>query len=240
MGILIQRAVNVAIRRGVFTRANPFSLVEKPRLRPKETSVLTIAQSRRFLELARDDRFEALWVVLVTSGLRLGEALALYWDDLDLLKGTLSVRRSLIEVHGSVEIGPTKTPKSRRRIELGKLAVEALKRRKRAAAREEHQAKLVFPTTLGTPMRRGNLRRSHFLPLCAKVRVTGIRIHDLRHGMASLALAQGVSAKVVAERLGHSTTRLTVDRYSHVLPTLQREAADAIDAILKVPKDGRK
>jgi integrase len=87
---------------------------------------------------------------------------------------------------------------------------------------------LIFSTLNGSPMRRSNLYRSHFYVILKSAKLTGVRVHDLRHFMASIALSQGVPAKVVSERLGHSTTRLTVDRYTHVLPGLQREAARAI------------
>ena len=166
--------------------------------------------------------------------MRLGEVLALQWGDLDRKKRALSVQRAAQEVGGYVEIGPTKTRTSRRRIDLGSMALAALQQRRKAA--EEGRAAptdLIFPTLSGLPMRRSNLYRSHFSGILKTAKLTGVRVHDLRHFMASIALSQGVPAKVVSERLGHSTTRLAVDRYTHVLPGLQREAARAIDGALR-------
>ncbi|MGH7749568.1 MAG: site-specific integrase, partial [Candidatus Dormibacteria bacterium] len=156
--------------------------------------------------------------MLLSSGLRLGEALALRWEDLDFDRGRLSVRRTFVELSGHAEIGPTKTKGSRRMVELGALAIQALRRRKEQAKGEDHESPLIFPTARGTPMLRSNLRRRHFEPILERAGLGHLRIHDLRHTSTSIAIAEGVPARVVADRLGHSTVRLTQDRYAHVLP----------------------
>ena len=232
VAMVMHRAIAVAIRRRTYTKANPFALVDRPKVARSQTRVLEPEDARRFLEEAKADRYAALWTLLLTAGLRIGEALGLEWGDLDLDQGRLSVRRSLIEVNGYVELGPTKTAGSRRLVTLGPVAVRALRERRRQADAETHGSKLVFPTLAGTPLRRSNLRRSHFVPICERAGIEGLRIHDLRHSMTSLALLGGVSAKVVSERLGHSTTRLTLDRYSHLLGDLQSEAANTIETTL--------
>jgi integrase len=262
---VLHRAFEVAIRRREFTRANPFALVERPTHRPAEARALTVPEAKKFLLVAKGDRYEALWILLLTAGLRLGEALALEVRDVDFAKGTITVRRSFVEVKGGVEVGPTKTKGSRRLVEVGKLALDALKKRatdaeqdvlKRAAKAElealerradkvvlealkqraanvvEEGSALLFGTTLGTEMRRSNLRRSHFEPIIERAKLGHLRIHDLRHSMTSLAIGEGIGIKILAERLGHSTTRLTNDRYAHVLPGIGRVAATAIDAVL--------
>jgi len=233
VGVTLQRAFEVAIRRGLFHRANPFSLVERPTPRPKEQHVLTVDEARRFLEATCDDRLEALFVLLLTSGLRLGEALGLEWRDVDFSGHRLAVRQSLTEVGGSVELGATKTRGSRRSVDLGTVALEALGRRRAAWSAEGHESPLIFSTLKGTPLRRSNVRRSHFEPILARAGIERLTIHGLRHAMTSFGIAAGVAPKVLAERLGHSTVKLTEDRYAHVLPGLQREAADAIDRHLK-------
>jgi integrase len=236
VGRMMHRAFAVAVKQRVYHRPNPFGIVEKPSHRPKDARALTQEEARRFVEAARGDRFEALWLLLLTTGLRIGEALGLKWGDIDFERKTVSIQRSLTEVGGYVELGPTKTPKSRRLIDLGSLVVCALERRRSASESEEHSSDLVFCTLNGTPMRRSNLRRSHLRPILKAARLGHLRLHDLRHSMGSLAIAQGVPVKVVSDRLGHSTTRMTQDRYLHVLPGLQREAADAIDAALSTKK----
>lgn len=255
-GVLMQRAIAVATRRGLFHRPNPFALVDKPTPRPKEQHTLTVGEARRIIAVARDGQLrfvkkgvafeeidraerpqsvplEALFVLLLTTGLRLGEALALRWSDIDFDKRRLSVRRSLVEVGGVVEIGQPKTPGSRRAVELGSMALDALQRRRTEADREGHGSELVFSTIEGTPQRRSNVRRRHFEPILERAGVGHITIHGLRHAMTSFGIAEGIAPKILAERLGHSTVRLTQDRYAHVLPGLQRAAADVIDQLLR-------
>lgn len=232
VGTVMSRAIEVAVQRRAYFKGNPFAIIEKPRHQHKEARVLTVNEARRFVTATRGTRYEALWILLLTSGLRLGEALGLEWRDLDLGRGALAVRQGVTEVRGTSRVGPLKTRASRRRIELGSLAVAALRQRKAAAARDHHGSRFVFATTTGGHPKRSPLRQRYFQPVCEAARVTGLTIHGLRHSMTSLALADGVSPKVIAERLGHSTVRLTQDRYQHVLPGLQRGAADAIDALL--------
>jgi len=236
---VMHRAFQIAIRRRKYRKLNPFGLVDRPKVARPVTRVLEAEEVRGFLQAARDDRYEALWALLVTAGLRLGEALALEWRDVDLAMRTLQVRRSFLEVSGRIELGDTKNKTSRRLVTLGKRAVDALSARRRAAKQEAHGSPLLFPTTIGTPLRRSNLRRSHFEPICERAGLGHLRIHDLRHTMTSLALAQGVSAKVLAERLGHSTTRLTLDRYSHLIGDIQTVAADKIEEAIDRRKKGR-
>lgn len=226
---VMQRAIAVAIRRGRYHFTNPFTLVEKPAHKPKTRHTLTPAEARRFLNAAGRDEYQALWVLLLTSGLRLGEALGLQWADVDLKGGSIAVTRGLREVNGASTIGSLKTETSKRRIEIGRLAVDALRRHR---AKTKAKSPFVFVTAQGTHPKRSNLRQRHFEPICMKAKVADLTIHGLRHSMTSLAIAQGISPKVVAERLGHSTVRLTLDRYSHVGPTLQREAANLIDAVV--------
>jgi len=239
VGVTMQRAIEVATRRGLFHHANPFALVERPTPRPAERHTLTAAEARRLIAAARDDRLEALFVLLLTAGLRLGEALGLKWKDVDLEHRRLAIRQSLVEVGGTLELGEPKTRGSRRPIELGALAIEALRRRRDAAAEEGHGSPLVFTTLAGTPLRRSNVRRQHFEPILKRARIEDVTIHGLRHAMTSFGIAEGVAPKVLAERLGHSTVRLTQDRYAHVLPGIQREAADAIDALLLEPRKSK-
>lgn len=233
VGVTMQRAIEVATRRSLFHRANPFALVERPTPRPVERHNLTVAEARRLIAASRDARLEALFVLLLTAGLRLGEALGLEWKDVDFERSRLAIRRSLVEVGGILELGPTKTRGSRRPIELGALALDALRRRRDAAAKEDHGSALVFTTLAGTPLRRSNVRRQHFEPILQRARIEDVTIHGLRHAMTSFGIAEGVAPKVLAERLGHSSVRLTEDRYAHVLPGLQRAAAETLDELLR-------
>ena len=119
------------------------------------------------------------------------------------------------------------------RIELSARAVAALHdHRKRALAEGNAASPWVFCNTLGGPLRRSHFHRQDFKPLLKRAGLPDIRFHDLRHTMATLLLSQGEHPKVVQERLGHSQIGITMDTYSHVLPGMQRAAADRLDAAL--------
>ncbi|MGA8532686.1 MAG: site-specific integrase [Candidatus Tumulicola sp.] len=233
VGVMMSGAIEVAIRRRKYFKPNPFRAVERPRHRYKETRPLGLAEAKRFLKHARGTDFEALWVLLLTGGLRLGEALGLEWRDVDLKNGALAIRQSLAEVNGFVEVGPLKTTGSRRRVELGTIALAALRKRKTAAKSEGHGSSYVFTTRSGGHPRRSNLRQRHFQPILTAAKLDRVTIHGLRHSMTTLALAEGVPVKSVAARLGHTTTRLTLDRYGHLVAGADREAADVLDSLLK-------
>lgn len=140
--------------------------------------------------------------------------------------------------HRSLILGEPKSNTSRRAIVLPEFAVQVL-RRHRVRQKEERlkagefwqDRNLVFTSTIGTPVDEQNLRRE-FTAILTAAKLPSMRIHDLRHTCASLLLAQGVAAKVVQEILGHSQIGLTLDTYSHLIPGLQSDAADKMNALL--------
>jgi integrase len=233
VGVMIAGAIEVAIKRRKYFKPNPYRAVERPRHRHKESRALTLQEARRFLKRARGTEFEALWVLLLTGGLRLSEALGIEWRDVDFKNGALAVRQGLVEINGFVEIGPLKTKSSRRRVELGGLALAALRRRRADAKANGHNSPFVFTTSTGGHPRRSNLRQREFEPILKAAGLANVTIHGLRHSMTTLALAEGVPVKSVAARLGHTTTRLTLDRYGHLVAGGDREAADVLDSLLK-------
>ena len=198
---------------------------------------------------------EARWLVGLSLGLRQSEALGLWWDDVDLDAGTLRVRRQLTRRRTNGEeigFGPLKSARSARVLALPPTLVDALRRhRDRQAAERESTAswadpRLVFASTVGGPIdHRNDTRAFKALLIDAKVRcdevptasgatrlVPRLRLHDLRHTAASLLLTQGVPARVAMELLGHSQIGITMNIYSHVMPTQLAAAADAIDTAL--------
>jgi integrase len=177
-------------------------------------------------------------VLLATSGLRIGEALGLKWSDIDFGSRTLMVRRSLQrqEDGGLVFVQP-KTRQSRRTVQLSSVAATALQEQRerqtfqrKTMATEWQENNLVFCTSLGTPLDRGRIHYNWAVAL-KKAELPRIRLHDLRHTAATLMLRQGVHPKVVQEMLGHSSISITLDIYSHVAPTMHRDAADRVDAL---------
>ena len=174
-------------------------------------------------------------MLAITTGLRRGELLGLRWDDADLEGGTLRVGRALVREGGRYSMGETKTKRGRRRVNLTPRTVGVLKdhrkrqleeRMKLAGLHEDHG--LIFATNVGTPVNPENLVKRSFKPLLKKAELTEIRFHDLRHTCATLLLGRGVHPKLVQELLGHATIAMTLDTYSHYLPSMGDQAASAM------------
>lgn len=239
---ILHRALKQATRWGLVPR-NVADLVDAPRPARHELVPLGQGDLERFLDLARGDRFHALYVLAIMTGLREGELLGLKWADLDLEARELHVRRQVGRTKSGVHFSEPKTAKGRRTVALPDIAIAALKehRHSQLVARLEvgpdwQNTDLIFPSQHGTPIEKQNLARRSFKPLLAKAGLPATtRFHDLRHAHATLLLSQGVHPKVVQERLGHSTISVTMDVYSHVMPQLQRDAADTLGKLF-VPK----
>jgi integrase len=237
---VLRRALNHAMRWGLVGR-NVAALVSPPRGRPVEIEPFDPEEARRFLEVIRGDRLEALYTVALAVGLRQGEALGLRWQDVDLRSGTLAVRNSLQRINGVFRLVEPKTRRSRRTVHLPAVVVaqlhahraRQLEERVRAAQLWEDHG-LVFATDLGRPLHASSVT-IRFQRVLERAGLRRQRFHDLRHACASLLLAQGVSPRVVMEVLGHSQVTLTLNTYSHVIPTLGREAADRMDEVLTAP-----
>jgi integrase len=230
---VLRAALGQAVRWRLITR-NPCDAVDRPRVDPREARFLDEAGVRALLEAARGDRLEALAVTAVTTGMRQGELLGLQWGDVDLRRGTIAVRRQLLD-HGMgrPELGKLKTAKSRRSVTLPAVAVAALARHRERLGALPLPSAPVFTDSRGGPLLKRNLLRRWFHPLVARAGLPRMRFHDLRHAHASLLLSAGVHPKVVQERLGHSQVSVTLDTYSHVAPSLQREAAGRVDELLE-------
>jgi integrase len=200
--------------------------------------MLAPAEAKQLLAAAEDDRLGALYSVALALGLRQGEALGLSWEDIDFESRRLHVRHGLQRIAGELRLVEPKTRQSRRTIAMPGVVIDALQHHKARQTKERLLAGrrwsdtgLVFTSTIGTPIEVGNLRRS-FWKLLDRAGLPRMRFHDLRHSCASLLLVQGVPARVVMETLGHSNISITMDTYTHVLPELQRQAADAMDRTL--------
>jgi len=164
----------------------------------------------------------------------LGEIFGLRWQDVDLPGRSITVRNTLIEVSGKLTLAEPKTPKSRRRVDLPGVVVEALEAHRAQSVGEGFAGEpWVFCNTNGGPLRRPHFQFNHFKPILMAAGLPDIRFHDLRHTSATLLLAAGVHPKVVQERLGHSQIGITLDTYSHVVPTMQREAAGKLDEMMR-------
>ena len=222
---------------------NPCDSVELPRKAGKEMQSLTPAEATCFLKEAASDRWFALFVLALATGLRPSEYFGLKWSDVDLEHGLVTVQRSLIwrsYKSGDWYFGEPKTPRSRRRIPLPASVVRALSEHRRRQAEERLKAgpayqnlDLVFATGEGQPLIRLNVIQKHFKPILKRAKLPEtLRLYDLRHTCATLLLAANENPKVVSERLGHSSITLTMDIYSHVLPDMQQEASEKLEKML--------
>ena len=189
---------------------------------------LTAEQVKVLFEAARGDRLEALYVLAVTTGLRQGELLGLKWDDIDLEVGTLQVRRTLTTAKGGPVLSAPKTKGSRRTVRLSHTALEALRSHLERQLEEIDRVGdlwrengLIFASESGSPHSRQHVTAHRFKPLLRRAGLPEIRF-DLRHTCATLLLSKNVNPKVVSEMLGHASIAITLDTYSHVLPTMRR------------------
>jgi len=221
---------------------NPTEAVKAPSPASQEMRPLSPEEAGRLLKAACSDRFEALYVLAVTTGMRRGELLGLKWSDVDLKGGAVSIRRTLSRVDNGkrVTLGEPKTKKSRRTIPLTLRALEALKaHRKRqleemmelAGLREDQG--LVFTTRTGSLINPSNLRQRSFAQLLKRAGLPHVRFHDLRHTCATLLLSQNTHPKFVQELLGHATIAITLDTYSHLIPGMGDYTARAMEDALE-------
>jgi integrase len=239
---ILSRALKVAMQRGKITR-NVGTLVDPPTPTRSESSPLTVDEARQVLYAARDVRNAARWTVALALGLRQSEALGLKWSDVDLERGTLTVRRGLHRVSGQgLVFEEPKSARSRRTLALPAELVDGLRRHRKAQEQERVIAgseweghDFVFAQPNGRPLDRRS-DWEHWRALLTAAGVRQVRLHDGRHTAATLLLTAGVHPRVVMELLGHSQMRTTTDVYSHVMPAVAREAADRMGAALWGPE----
>ena len=238
MHSVLQKALDQAVSDGLIPR-NAAKGIKLPQGKKKEIRPLSPDEARTLLDTARGDRLEALYVLAISTGLREGELLALRWEDLDLEGGVLRVSQTLTRAGGKVSVGPPKTKNSRRTVGLTDGAIEALRGHLARQLEEmEHVGSLyrpgglVFANELGGIVNPSNLRNRSLKGLLKRADLPSIRFHDLRHTCATLLLSRNVNPKIVSEMLGHSTIAITLDTYSHVLPTMQQSAVRALEEIL--------
>jgi integrase len=238
---ILHRAFRDAVRWGLLHR-NPADFADPPRHIKPEMRIWTMDELRKFLAFVAEDELYALWLLLATTGMRRGEALGLRWQDVDFDAKRASIRQSLSSAGGKLVFSPPKTAKSRRRLSLDPATITALRAHRRNQA-EDQLAAGVRTTTSGlifvrpdwSPLRPDSVSR-RFSQLAGAAGVPAIRVHDLRHTYATIALSAGTHPKVVAERLGHSTIAITLDTYSHVLPGLEEETASRLAQLILGPR----
>ena len=233
----LNKALKQAVADGLIPR-NAAASVKPPRPRRSEIKPLGPKQVRALFDAVSGHRLEALYAVAVTAGLRKGELLGLRWEDVDLERGMLQVRRVLSEARSGRIFEAPKSGKGRQ-IRLTQGTAKALRAHRKRQLEERmekaglwQEEGLVFPSEVGTPLSARNLQR-HFKSVLKRAGLPGTtRFHDLRHTCATLLLRQGVHVKYVQELLGHADVALTLNVYSHVLPDMGDAAASAMEEAL--------
>jgi integrase len=237
---IIGRALREAVAwdripRNVAQAAQPPGAAQAKSPEMRTWDAATLAQ---FLHLVRDDRHHPAWLFLATTGCRRGEALGLRWADVDLDAGRVLLYQTVSAINHKMRIAPRTKSGKPRPIQIDTTTVAALRaiRKRQAQERlllgptyEDHD--LVFARADGSPQHPEHFSNA-FERRVARHRLPKIRLHDLRHTWATLALAAGVDIKIVSERLGHASTKITWDIYQHVTPTMQADAAETVARVI--------
>lgn len=235
------RVLHLALKRARALRliaVNPVEDVERPKVEDREMQTLTDEQAARLLAAASTTRIYVPMVLALATGLRRGELLALRWQDIDLSTGIVEVVRSLEQTSTGLRFKTTKTKRGKRPVVVPPSVVEVLHDHKTRQAEERlalglGKGELVFTRVNGQPISPDSF--TSWVARVAKRAGTShiMPVHGLRHTHITNLLRANVHPKVASERAGHSRVGFTLDRYSHVIPSLQEDAALRIDAALR-------
>jgi integrase len=234
---IIHAALEQAVTWGFLVR-NPASAVDKPRYKAPERQPLTLDQIGLLVDRLQGERLFALFYLALATGCRRGELCALRWQDIDWDRALLQVRRTAEQVGKETIFTEPKTAKSKRAVTLPVEAVSALRDHRRRQL-EEHLAAgglwqdhdLVFCRGDGSPLLPDYVSQRWY-EIRNAAGCPGVTVHDLRHTHATILLASGESIKAISARLGHSTTQLTLDLYSHVTAEMQESVTRKLDSLL--------
>ncbi len=225
---VLHRALEEAVEDELI-RANPCLKKDKPVHRYAPVQSLTPEEAQRLLEKAKEKNLHVLLYLALATGMRQGEILGLRWESVDSKNAFISVCGTLTtDRDDNLVIRETKG-KRNRRVDTSPVLIALLEEHHK---RQQPLSLWVFPNSDGGPMRKDNFMYREFRPLVKSAGLRHMRFHDLRHTSATLGLAAGENIKVVQERLGHASAKTTLDVYAKAVPTLQREAAARMDAIL--------
>ena len=233
----LRSALNTAVKRRLIPW-NPAQHVELPERRRAATQVWGPDEVRHFLDVSAEHPYGLLLHVITLTGMRRGEALGLHWVDVHPEGPHLVVRLQVVMTKTGPALGPPKTRSGVRVVPIDPVTSRRLEEHRQQQVSEQQAwgagwrgLGLVFTQDNGAMIAPDKVTQA-FMQIVRRSGLPRIRLHDLRHTHASLALAAGVDIKVVSDRLGHSTTTITSDLYTHVTTAVARQAADAIAAMI--------
>lgn len=236
--ILLKKIFDVGLRKGYYSN-NPVKLLKKLPIEKPKMQFWTIAEFQQFLKLFEIDEYniKLLFTVLFFTGLRLGEALALTWQDIDFTSNTIHVTKSTYVNKGISHISTTKTKAGTRRIIINKKLSQELETWQKKQAKQLQQFSNDITTLQvfqNSPIiiTKNAIEKQYKKILERDNTLKKIRIHDFRHSHASLLINNGEDYLVVKERLGHASITTTIDTYSHLYPSKQKDLADKLDDLL--------
>ena len=207
--------------------SDPTESCTLPKLEHREMKTLSVEQLASFLREAKESGVFEMYYVEMATGLRRGELLGLKWEDIDLEQGDLRVKRQIARINGEVIEAPLKTKNAYRTLPLAEDTIVVLKQQRKKVG----SSPWVFPSPTGGPISPDSVL--HMLHRVLKrAGLPRIRFHDLRHTFATLALQNGVDVKTVSGMLGHYSAGFTLDTYTHVTTSAQRQAAEAMEHVL--------
>ncbi len=213
---------------------NPLQGVKPPQVEPQPMRFLTHDEVAT-LVAAVDVRYRSFVYVAAYAGLRAGELIALRRFHVDLLRGTITVVEQVQYIDRRYVVSSPKSAAGRRSVSLPRIVADELEEHLRGLPSQGTDA-LVFPAPEGGYLHLENFRKRVWLPAIEQTGLAPLRIHDLRHTCASLAIASGADVKVLQRMLGHASAALTLDRYGHLLPGQAESVADRLDVLARAAK----
>lgn len=236
---ILRRALETAVRWNLLVR-NPASLADPPSFRGRrpEMRTWTAEQVGAFLQATEGDPLHTVWVLAATTGMRRGELLGLRWSDVGFSNRRLSIQRSLVAAGYQTSLTEPKTSRGRRSVVIDSRTAGILKEHRRAQLEDRlalgeayTDQGLVLCRPDGLPIHPDALTKA-FIKAVKSSGLPRIRLHDLRHTHATLALQANINPKIVSERLGHASVAFTLDTYSHAVPAIHEEAAEQLGAVV--------
>lgn len=237
---LIRDALNQAVSSRLIA-FNPTLSTRRPPRRKKPIAVFTPEEAERFMKAAKSDRLGIVFWFALATGARLEEYLALQWPDLNLKKREVNINKSIWwPKGGGWKIEEVKTQSSLRTIDFNTTVARALADHKRSQAatrrrlgKKYENNNFVFTTKIGTPLGFRDLASRHLEPIMERAEIGGpVNLYRLRHSFVTLSILSGADLKSVSRAAGHSSVAFTMDTYQHVLPSMRKDAADKIGALL--------